>query len=60
MGTNSRETIYGASVRAAAARAKEARKEADKLACVAWTKRMLAFKGPAQPSPVGGRASIGH
>jgi hypothetical protein len=32
-------------------RAAEARK-ADQLACDAWTKRMLAFKGPAQPSPM--------
>jgi hypothetical protein len=32
-------------------RAVEARKQADKLACEAWTKRMLTFKGPAQPSP---------
>jgi hypothetical protein len=38
MGTKSRETIYGASVRAAAAA-----KEADKLACAAWNKRMLAL-----------------
>src|ERR1700751_280101 len=51
MGTKSRETIYGASVRAAAERAAEARKAADKLAVEAWNKRMLAFKGPAQPSP---------
>jgi len=36
--------------RIAAERAAEARREADKLACDAWTKRMLAFKGPAQPS----------
>ena len=50
------DTIYGASVRAAAARAKDARKEADRLACAAWTKRMLAFKGPAQPSPALGDA----
>jgi phage FluMu protein Com len=50
MGTKSRETIYGASVRAAAERAKEARKEADRLACEAWNKRMLGFQGPAQPS----------
>ena len=35
-------------VRIAAERAAEARREADKLACDAWTKRMLAFKGPAQ------------
>ena len=56
MGTKSRETIYGASVRAAAERAREARKQADRLACEAWNKRMLAFKGPAQPSPVLGEA----
>ena len=54
MGTKSRETIYGASVRAAAERAAEARKEADRLACEAWNKRMLGFKGPAQPSPDAG------
>jgi hypothetical protein len=40
----------------AAERAVEARKQADKLACEAWTKRMLAFKGPAQPSPTLGDA----
>lgn len=34
-----------------AERAKEARKEADRLACDAWNKRMLGFRGPAQPSP---------
>jgi hypothetical protein len=51
MGTKSRETIYGTSVRMAAERAAEARKQADRLACEAWNKRMLAFKGPAQPSP---------
>jgi hypothetical protein len=49
--TKSRQSIYGASVRAAAERAKEARKEADRLACEAWTKRMLGFRSPAQPSP---------
>ena len=49
MGTKSRETIYGASNRAAAERATEARKEADKLAV--WNKRMLGFQGPAPPSP---------
>ena len=32
MGTKSRETIYGASVRAAAERAAEARKDADRFA----------------------------
>jgi hypothetical protein len=40
----------------AAQQAAEARREADKLACDAWTKRMLAFKGPAQPSPTLGDA----
>src|SRR6476646_3390478 len=52
MGTKSRETIYGSSVR----RATEARKEADRLACQAWNKRMLGFQGPAQPSPALGDA----
>ena len=52
MGTKSRETIYGASIRAAA----EARKEADRLAVEAWNKRMLGFQGPAQPSPALGDA----
>ena len=56
MGTKSRESIYGASIRAAAERAKEARKEADRLVCKAWNKRMLGFQGPAQPSPVLGEA----
>src|SRR3954466_14989281 len=56
MGTKSRETIYGASVRAAAERAAEARKEADRLAVDAWNKRMLGFQGPAQPSPTLGDA----
>jgi hypothetical protein len=56
MSTKSRETIYGASVRAAAERAREARKQADRLACEAWNKRLLAFKGPAQPSPTLGDA----
>src|ERR1700688_3391506 len=51
MGTKSRESIYGSSVRHSAERAAEARKEADRLACVAWNQRMLGFKGPAQPSP---------
>jgi hypothetical protein len=56
MGTKSRETIYGASVRAAAEKAAHARKDADKLAVEAWNKRMLGFKGPAQPSPTLGDA----
>ena len=56
MGTKSRETIYGSSIRASAERAREARKMADKLACVAWNQRMLGYKGPAQPSPALGDA----
>jgi hypothetical protein len=56
MGTKSRETIYGGSIRASAQRAKEARKEADRLACVAWNQRMLGYRGPAQPSPALGDA----
>jgi hypothetical protein len=56
MGTKSRETIYGASICASAERAKEARKEADRLACVVWNQRMLGFQGPAQPSPALGDA----
>jgi hypothetical protein len=56
MGTKSRDRLYGTSVRVAAERAAEARREADKLACDAWNKRMLAFKGPAQPSPTLGDA----
>ncbi|MGY3639552.1 hypothetical protein, partial [Bradyrhizobium sp. Lot33] len=56
MGTKSRESIYGASVRASAERAVEVRTQADKLACEAWNKRMLAFQGPAQPSPTLGDA----
>ena len=51
-----REVLYGSSVRAAAERAKAARKEADKLACEAWNKRMLGFQGPATPSPTIGDA----
>ena len=56
MGTKSRESIYGASVRAAVKKASHVRKDADRLACEAWNKRMLAFKGPAQPSPTLGDA----
>jgi hypothetical protein len=35
MGTKSRESIYGSLIRASAERAREARKEADRLACEA-------------------------
>src|ERR1700737_1079559 len=56
MGTKSRESIYGSSIRASAERAAAARKEADQLACEAWNQRMLGYKGPAQPSPALGDA----
>lgn len=56
MVTESRETIYGASIRAAAERATEARKDADRLAVEARNKRMLGVQGPAQPSPALGDA----
>ena len=56
MVTKSRETICGASVRAAAEQAAKVRKTADRLACDAWNKRMLGFQGPAQPSPALGDA----
>lgn len=51
MSTKSRERIYGSSIRVAAEQAALARKEADRLACDAWNKRMLGYRGPAQPSP---------
>jgi hypothetical protein len=35
------------SIRASAERAEEARKEADRLACVAWNQRMLGYKARA-------------
>jgi hypothetical protein len=56
MGTKSRDRLYGSSLRAAEQRAAAARKEADKLACDAWNKRMLGFRGPAQRSPTIGDA----
>ncbi|QOZ73323.1 hypothetical protein WN72_13275 [Bradyrhizobium arachidis] len=37
-------------------RARDARKDADILACQAWNARMLGFRGPAQPSPALGDA----
>jgi hypothetical protein len=56
MGTKSRDRLFGSSVRASEQRAAAARKEADKLACEAWNKRMLGLRGPAQPSPTLGDA----
>ena len=62
MSTKSRESIYGSTIRHSAERAKEARKEADKLTCKAWNYRMLGYKGPAQPSPAlaGMRINAGY
>lgn len=51
MSTKSRERLFGSSIAAAAEKAKHARREADVLACQAWTLRMLGYGGPAQPSP---------
>ena len=56
MGSKSPEYMFGATVRHLAERAKEARLEADAVACQAWNARMLAFQGPAQPSPALGDA----
>jgi hypothetical protein len=50
MGAKSRESIYGASVRASEERAAEARRKADRLACEAWNKRMMAFRHRMQPN----------
>lgn len=43
--------MFGATVRHLAERARDTRLEADTVACQAWNARMLAFQGPAQPSP---------
>jgi hypothetical protein len=56
VGTKSRETIYGSTIRASAQKATQARSEADRLACIAWNNRMLGYQGPAQPSPALGDA----
>ena len=56
MSTKSREYLFGTQIKMSAERAKEARKEADRLACQAWNYRMLGYKGPAQPSPTIGDA----
>ncbi|MET4180674.1 hypothetical protein ABIB94_002774 [Bradyrhizobium sp. JR7.2] len=56
MSTKSRQYLFGTQIKMSAERAKEARKEADKLACEAWNYRMLGYKGPTQPSPTIGDA----
>ncbi len=61
MGAKSRDRIYSPSVRAADERAAAARKQADRLACEAWNKRMLGLRGPAQPSPsIGDALNAGY
>ncbi|MGY3694579.1 hypothetical protein ACVIGA_004659 [Bradyrhizobium sp. USDA 3240] len=53
MGSKSREYMFGATVLHLAERAKEARLEADAVACQAWNARMLAFQGlPSRPRPL--------
>ena len=56
MGSKSRETMFGPSIRASADRAAAARKEAGRLTCEAWNKRVLGYRGSAQPSPTLGDA----
>ncbi|SEE30734.1 hypothetical protein [Bradyrhizobium erythrophlei] len=56
MGSKSWEYMFGVTVRHLAERAKEARLDADAVGCQAWNARMLAFQGPAQPSPALGDA----
>jgi hypothetical protein len=51
MSTKSHDYLFGTSIHAA-----ERAAEARKLACEAWNKRMLGYKGPAQPSPALGDA----
>lgn len=48
--------MFGAAVRHLAERARDTRLKADAVACQAWNARMLAFQGPAQPSPALGDA----
>jgi hypothetical protein len=43
MSSKSRQSLYGASIAMSAERAKNARKEADRLACEAWNMRMLGY-----------------
>jgi hypothetical protein len=56
MGSISKERLWGASLRAANQRAREARLAADIAACEAWNMRLRGYGGPAQPSPLLGEA----
>jgi hypothetical protein len=51
MTTKSRESIYGASVRATAERATETRKKADRLVFEACNKLMLGLQGRRSRRP---------
>lgn len=53
MGTKSREHLQGPH---GGQPGNSPRRNANKLACDAWTKRMLGFRGSAQPSPTLGDA----
>ena len=45
MSIRSREYLFGSTIRMSAERARRARKQADRLACIAWNNRMLGYKG---------------
>jgi hypothetical protein len=60
MGTKSRDTMLALPSGPRAERAAAARKKADRLACEAWNKRMLGYRGPAQPSPTLGALNAGY
>jgi hypothetical protein len=66
MSTKSRQSIYGAPIRGADIRAKNARntaikalREADRAEAEAWSIRMEGNGGPAQPSPTIGQCLNG-
>jgi hypothetical protein len=44
IGTKSRATLFGGTIKASAERAKKARKEVDRLACEVWNDRMQAAR----------------
>jgi len=56
MSSVSKECLFGATIKAAGQRAREARRIADQAACEAWNIRMKGYGGPAQRSPLLGDA----
>ncbi|SFV19910.1 hypothetical protein SAMN05192541_1753 [Bradyrhizobium arachidis] len=58
MSTKSREYLFGTTVRVLAERARDARKDADILACQAWNARMLGSEALLSPPPPSGRPSM--